>query len=49
MEENTMCQNIEKCPIYSGILKGSDFTTKSYKIQYCEAGAPGGENAKDFR
>lgn len=49
MEENKMCQNIEKCPIYSGILRGSDFTTKSYKMQYCEAGSAGWRKCKRFQ
>lgn len=31
------CSSIEKCPIYSGVLQGKEFTTKAYKAMYCEA------------
>ncbi len=31
-----VCPSSEKCPIFNGILQGKDFTTKLYKMQYCE-------------
>ncbi|MCU4155338.1 hypothetical protein J1N10_05085 [Carboxylicivirga sp. A043] len=35
---NTDCPNVEKCPIFNGILKDRKMTTKSYQIQYCNGG-----------
>lgn len=31
------CPNIEKCPIYTGILKGKEMTSKAYRQYFCEA------------
>ncbi|WP_439181771.1 hypothetical protein [Carboxylicivirga taeanensis] len=36
---NTNCPNVEKCPIFKGILKDRKMTTKSYQQLYCVAGA----------
>lgn len=33
-----ICPNAEKCPIFSGILRGKNMTTQAYHEQYCEAG-----------
>jgi hypothetical protein len=33
---NFICPNAEKCPIFNGILKGKEYSTKAYKTQYCE-------------
>jgi len=46
---NDICPMAEKCPIFSGILKGKDFTTKSYKSQFCEAGTEGRNNCRRFQ
>lgn len=32
---NIKCPNYEKCPIYLGILKGKDLTSKAYIQFYC--------------
>lgn len=31
------CPNIEKCPIYTGILKGKEMTSKAYRKYFCES------------
>ena len=41
-----ICPVYEKCPIFSGVLKGKNFTTSSYKKQYCEAGLDARNNCK---
>ncbi len=43
------CSGIDKCPIYSGILQGKEFTTKAYKKMYCEAGEEGRNNCKRWQ
>ncbi|HNZ27239.1 MAG TPA: hypothetical protein PK385_02350 [Spirochaetota bacterium] len=48
MSDN-ICPSAEKCPIFSGILKGKDYTTKSYKAKYCEAGVEGRNSCKRFQ
>ena len=45
--ENT-CKKYEKCPIYSGVLKGKEFTSKAYKDQFCEAGEKGWLSCKRY-
>ena len=35
--EDTLCPKTPKCPIFNGILKGTEFTD-TYKKLYCEAG-----------
>jgi hypothetical protein len=42
------CSNVDKCPIYSGVLKGKDSTAKSYRKLYCEAGEAGWKKCKRF-
>ena len=44
-----ICKNFEKCPIYSGVLVGKDFTAKSYRKQYCEGGEQGWSSCKRFQ
>ncbi len=46
---DNICKKFEKCPIYSGILVGKEFTSKSYKNQYCEAGNDGWESCKRYQ
>lgn len=31
------CPNYEKCPIYNGILKGKDLTSKAYVQFFCDS------------
>ncbi len=38
--ENQTCPNTPRCPIFSGILKGTQYTD-TYKRLYCEAGPEG--------
>jgi len=41
MENDNICPSAENCPIFKGILQHKDFTTKSYKMIYCESGLDG--------
>ena len=47
MNTNT-CKNYEKCPIYTGILKDNQVTSKSYREQYCNAGPNGWNKCKRY-
>jgi hypothetical protein len=44
-----VCPSAEKCPIFTGVLKDKIFTTKSYKMQYCEDGEKGRNNCKRWQ
>ena len=46
---NDICPSAEKCPIFTDILKGKDFTTKAYKRLYCEAGEKGRLNCRRWQ
>jgi len=43
-----LCPKAEKCPIFSGILKGTEYT-EVYKKLYCEAGEAGRLRCKRFQ
>lgn len=30
------CPSIEKCPIYTGVLKGKEMTSKAYRQYFCQ-------------
>ncbi len=45
--ENT-CPNAEKCPIFTERLAGKEYTAKSYRVQYCEAGEENWNRCKRF-
>lgn len=47
MEAN-LCPKTPNCPIFSGILKGTEFT-EVYKRQYCEAGEEGRKRCRRFQ
>lgn len=34
---SNLCPNVEKCPIYSGILQGKTMTIKAYRQLFCES------------
>jgi len=42
------CPKAEKCPIFNGILKGTEYT-EVYKKLYCEAGEAGRLRCKRFQ
>lgn len=46
--DNAKCPNTEKCPIFTGILKGTEFTG-TYKKLYCLNGEKGRNNCKRFQ
>ena len=43
-----VCPKSTKCPIFSGILKGTEYT-EVYKRLYCEAGEAGRLRCKRFQ
>lgn len=47
MDANT-CKNYELCPIFNGMLKGMEMTSKNYRSQYCNAGSTGWNKCKRF-
>lgn len=46
--DNQTCPKTPKCPIFSGILKGTEFT-ETYKKLYCEAGEGGRNRCRRFQ
>jgi hypothetical protein len=46
--EAALCPKTPKCPIFNGILKGTEFTT-TYKKLYCEAGEEGRLKCRRFQ
>jgi hypothetical protein len=46
--ETTICPKTEKCPIFNGILKGTEFT-ETYKNLYCLAGEEGRNKCRRFQ
>jgi hypothetical protein len=46
--ETNVCPKTPKCPIFSGILKGTEFT-ETYKKLYCEAGEEGRKKCRRFQ
>jgi hypothetical protein len=34
---DSKCENFEKCPIYTGVLKDKTITAQGYRKQFCEA------------
>ncbi len=46
--ELQICPKTEKCPIFNGILKGTEFT-ETYKKLYCEAGEEGRSKCRRFQ
>jgi hypothetical protein len=46
--ENMECPNTPKCPIFSGVLKGTEYTDV-YKRLYCLAGEQGRNNCRRFQ
>ncbi|MBN2213778.1 MAG: hypothetical protein JW723_05990 [Bacteroidales bacterium] len=46
--EEKICPKTPKCPIFQGILKGTEFT-ETYKRLYCEAGEEGRNRCKRYQ
>jgi hypothetical protein len=46
--ETANCPKTEKCPIFNGILKGTEFTD-TYKNLYCLAGPEGRNKCRRFQ
>ncbi len=43
------CKNSPKCPIYSGVLKGMNFTASVYRQHYCDGGEAGWKKCKRYQ
>jgi hypothetical protein len=43
------CKSAVKCPIYSGVLKGMNFTSSAYRQKYCDAGSPGWDQCRRYQ
>ena len=46
--EAALCPKTVKCPIFSGVLKGTEYT-ETYKKLYCEAGVEGRKRCRRFQ
>jgi len=46
--EPQVCPKTPKCPIFNGILKGTEYT-ETYKKLYCEAGEQGRMKCRRFQ
>ena len=46
--ESTMCPKTEKCPIFNGVLKGTQYT-ETYKKLYCLAGEAGRKTCRRYQ
>jgi hypothetical protein len=46
--DSAICPKTEKCPIFNGILKGTEFT-ETYKNLYCLAGLEGRNKCRRFQ
>lgn len=46
--ETAICPKTPKCPIFNGVLKGTEYT-ETYKKLYCEAGEAGRNRCKRFQ
>ncbi len=46
--EINVCPKTPKCPIFNGILKGTEYT-ETYKKLYCEAGPDGRQRCRRFQ
>jgi hypothetical protein len=46
--ETNLCPKTPACPIFNGILKGTEFT-EVYRKLYCEAGEPGRKRCRRFQ
>ncbi|HBH48168.1 MAG TPA: hypothetical protein DDX98_05985 [Bacteroidales bacterium] len=46
--ETAICPNTPKCPIFNGILEGTQYTS-TYKRLYCEAGKAGREKCMRYK
>ncbi len=46
--EVALCPKTEKCPIFNGILKGTEYT-ETYRKLYCEAGEEGRTRCRRFQ
>ena len=46
--EPALCPKTPKCPIFNGILKGSEYT-ETYQSLYCKAGVEGQKRCRRFQ
>ena len=46
--DGNLCPKTPKCPIFNGVLKGTEFTD-TYKKLYCEGGVEGRNRCRRFQ
>jgi hypothetical protein len=46
--EAAICPKTPKCPIFNGVLKGTEYT-ETYKKLYCEAGEDGRNRCRRYQ
>jgi hypothetical protein len=46
---NEICPNAEKCPVFTGILQGKEFTCEVYKSFFCESGKERWEKCRRYQ
>lgn len=46
--EAALCPKTPKCPIFNGVLKGTEYT-QTYKNLFCENGKVGRQNCRRFQ
>ena len=46
--QEQICPNTPRCPIFSGVLQGTQYT-ETYKRLYCEAGPTGRDKCMRYR
>ena len=46
--ENNLCPNHVKCPIFNGVLKGTEYS-QTYRRLYCSAGESGRNNCRRYQ
>ena len=46
--EDVICPKTPKCPIFNGILKGTEYT-ETYKRLFCEGGMEGRQRCRRFQ
>lgn len=46
---NVTCENYQKCPIYSGVLQGMQYTAAAYRRMYCDAGSQGWSKCRRYQ
>jgi hypothetical protein len=49
MDDGKICDNAEKCPIFTGLLGSNKLLIQTYKHLYCEKGEEGRNKCKRYQ